>query len=355
MEIGLIGLQNSGKTTLFTALTGIEDSYSDINRATVKVPDARLDKLTEMYNPKKQVNAVLDVMDIKGLQVSDDGKVKIPSDFMNRVKNNDALCHIVREFKNDAVAHPQITIDPVRDVEFLETEFLLADMQLVENRLEKIEKDILKSRSDQLKIEKPVFEKLQAHLEGEKPLRVLELDENERKILAGYQFLTLKPLIIGVNLSEDSKENTTKIIAEIKEKLANYQLTVIPFYAKFEMELAELDDDEAEMFMQDFGIEDSALARILQTAYDFLGLQSFFTVGEDECRAWTIKTGNTAQEAAGVIHTDFYNKFIRAEVVAYDDFIELGSMAACKDAGLWRLEGKEYIVKDGDIINVRHS
>jgi ribosome-binding ATPase YchF (GTP1/OBG family) len=223
MQIGLIGLQNSGKTTLFSALTNTEitpelQAKTDLNRSVVKVPDKRLDKLTAMFNPKKQVYATLEIVDIPGLQVSDDGKVKITSDFLNKVKNNDALLHVVREFQNDAVPHPEITVNPLRDIEFLETEFLLNDMTMIENRLEKIQKDILKSKTDQLQKELPLFKKMQEHIEKELPLRLLKLDENEKKVIAGYQFLTIKPLIIGINFSEDSKDKSDGLIAEIEMK-----------------------------------------------------------------------------------------------------------------------------------------
>lgn len=360
MQIGLIGLQNSGKTTLFSALTNTEitpelQAKTDLNRSVVKVPDKRLDKLTAMFNPKKQVYATLEIVDIPGLQVSDDGKVKITSDFLNKVKNNDALLHVVREFQNDAVPHPEITVNPLRDIEFLETEFLLNDMTMIENRLEKIQKDILKSKTDQLQKELPLFKKMQEHIEKELPLRLLKLDENEKKVIAGYQFLTIKPLIIGINFSEDSKDKSDGLIAEIEKKYSEHGLRIVPFFASFEYELSRLPVEEANSFMEDFGITESALNRILTTSYNVLGLQSFFTVGEDECRAWTVKRNATAQESAGAIHTDFYDKFIRAEVVHFDDYVNYGSFPKCKEAGVWRLEGKEYLVKDGDILTIRHS
>lgn len=352
MQIGIVGLQLTGKSTLFKTLAGDE---SATERSMVKVPDKRLDHLTELFNPKKQINATLEVMDIPGIQVGPDGKARITSDFLNAVKNNDALFHVVREFKNDAVPPPEGGINIKRDIEFLESEFLFADMALIENRIEKLKKEVMKSRNENVKKELPLFEKMQAHLEGESPLREMKLDDNERKLISGYQFLTIKPMIIGINFGEDSKDSAEQIVAEIEQEFSQANLNVVPIFAQFELELAQLDEEEAEMFKEDFGIKDSALDRILRSLYKELGLQSFFTVGEDECRAWTIRVGNTAQEAAGVIHTDFYNKFIRAEVTHYDDYIEHGSFAKCKDAGVWRLEGKEYIVKDGDILNIRHG
>lgn len=358
MQIGLIGLQNSGKSTLFYALTSaIPDleAKHEVLKAVVKVPDARLDELTLLFNPKKKVNATLEIVDIPGLQISDSGKVKITSDFLNKVRNNDALLHVVRQFEDDSIPHPESEINIKRDIEFLETEFILTDMTFIENRIEKLNKDLLKLKTDQLQKEMLLFKKLQAHIEQELPLRIIHLDENEKKLLSGYQLLSMKPLIIGINFDENSKDKSETILPELQSYFNKSQLEIIPFFAKFEFELSQLTKEEADAFMSDFGITDSALSRILRTSYKMLGLQSFFTVGEDECRAWTIKTNSTAQESAGVIHTDFFDKFIRAEVVHYEDYIKHGSYPKCKEAGAWRLEGKEYKVKDGDILTIRHS
>ncbi|MCA0387900.1 MAG: redox-regulated ATPase YchF [Bacteroidetes bacterium] len=354
MQIGLIGLQNSGKTTLFKTLaegsSGIES-----NRAVVKVPDDRLDELTGLFNPKKEVHATLEVVDIPGLQVGDDEKLKITSDFLNKVKNNDLLLHVVREFPNDSVSHPEGRIDPIADIAFLETEFLLTDLTMVENRIEKLKKELMKTKTDKLMKEMSIFETFKDHLENERPLRSVDIEENDLRLLSGFQFLTLKPMIIGINFSDESKEKVSGLLEEVKKKYPSFEHNIVPFFAQFEMELSQLSDEEAEAFKEDLGITESALTRILRSSYELLGLQSFFTVGEDECRAWTIKKGYTAQQSAGVIHSDFFNKFIRAEVVHYTDYIAHGSFPKCKEAGVWRLEGKEYIVKDGDILNIRHS
>lgn len=354
MQIGLIGLQNSGKTTLFRTLAEGSSGVAS-NRSVVSVPDAWLENLTELFNPKKEVHATLEVVDIPGLQVGDDGKMKITSDFLIKVKNNDLLLHVVREFANDSVSHPEGRIDPLADIEFLETEFLLSDLEMVENRIEKLKKELMKTKTDRIMKEMSLFEVFKEHLENEKPLRTVNMDENDLRLLSGYQFLTMKPVIIGVNFSDESKSKVDDLIAKIKVKFPSFENNVVPFFAQFEMELSQLDEEEAEAFKEDLGITDSALTRILRTSYQLLGLQSFFTVGEDECRAWTIKTGYTAQQSAGVIHSDFFSKFIRAEVVHYDDYMTHKSFSKCKEAGVWRLEGKEYIVKDGDILNIRHS
>ncbi len=360
MQIGLIGLQGSGKTKLFNTLAGIEESFDAKPRDTanievVKVPDERLDKLTEIFNPKKKVNATIEVFDFPGLQTGDDGKLRLTNNFLQNVKNNDALFLIVRQFQNDAVPHPAGRINPVKDIEFLLSELLFADLAFLENRIQRLRKDVMKSKDENLKRELPVIEKCYAHAEEEKPLRTLELSDAEKKMLSGYQLLTLKPLAIAVNFDENSLAGADELINKIKQEFQNHDVTVIPFSAEIEYEMSQLDDEDREMFMEEYGIKESALAKILRTSYELLGLQSFFTVGEDECRAWTIKKNYTAQEAAGVIHTDFYNRFIRAEVVHYDDFIKYGSFAKCKEAGVWRLEGKDYIVKDGDILNIRHN
>lgn len=359
MQIALVGFQGSGKSKVFhtsinNSIEHPDESKNVKDRAVIKIPDSRLDNLTRLFNPKKQVNAVIEMLDLPGLG-SADGKVRITNEFINHLKNADALIHIVREFKSDAIPHPLETINPVRDIEYFETEFLLNDLSLIEKRLEKIEKDITKAKNEQLQREFPIFKKMRAHLENEKPLRSLALDENEKKTISGYQFLSIKPLIIGLNLDESSRDSAGNIVTELTQRFSQQGFPVIPFYAEFEYELSRLSEEEASVFKEEFGINESTLHRILQSVYSFLGLQSFFTVGEDECRAWTISKGMTAQEAAGTIHTDFYNKFIRAEVVHYHDYLKHGSFAKCKETGTWRLEGKEYTVLDGDILNIRHS
>ncbi|MCF8260550.1 MAG: redox-regulated ATPase YchF [Melioribacteraceae bacterium] len=360
MQIGLVGLQFSGKSTLFNIISGnVNEESSGVNEdariEVVKVPDKRLDLLTEMFNPKKKVNATIEAYDFPGLRMADDGKVRLTTQFLENVKNNDALFYVIRQFEEPSVPHPMNDVNPVRDFEFLETEFLLTDHAFLENRIEKLKKEVMKSKDENLKKELPVIEKCLAWVENEKPLRNLNLEENEKKLLSGYQLLTLKPLSVAINLDENSISDSEKFVNELRSVIKDQEIKIIPFSAKIEIELASLSDEDRIEFMGDYGIEESALSKILNSSYKILGLHSFFTVGEDECRAWTIKKRFTAQEAAGVIHTDFYNKFIRAEVVHYQDFIDHGSFAKCKDAGVWSLEGKEYVVQDGDIINVRHS
>lgn len=360
MQIGLVGLQYSGKTTLFNILSGTEGNNQNIGNdkasiEVVKVPDNRLEELNRIFNPKKSVNATIEVYDIPGLRTGDDGKLKITNSFLNEVKNNDALFYVVRQFKDDSVPHPMNKIDPLADITFLENEFLYHDLAFLESRLEKIKKEVMKTKDERLKKEIPVIEKCYSHVENEKPLRQLNLDENERKILSGYQLMSLKQLVVAINFDDNSIADTQDLINSAITLINDRNVKIIPFYAKLELELSKLSEEDREMFMEDYGITESALNKILHASYEALGLQSFFTVGEDENRAWTIKKNYTAQQAAGVIHTDFYNKFIRAEVVGYEDFMKYKSFPKCKEAGVWKLEGKDYIVQDGDILNIRHS
>jgi GTP-binding protein YchF len=360
MQIGLVGLQYSGKSTLFKILSGTESDQGAVGTEkaaveVVKVPDERLDSLTEVFNPKKVIYATIEAYDIPGLRTGDDGKLRITNAFLNEVKNNDALFYVIRQFSDQSVPHPMNKIEPAADLAYLENEFLFYDLAFLENRLEKIRKDVMKTKDEKLKRELPVIEKCLEHVENEMPLRTLQLDDNERKMLSGYQLLTLKKLVIAVNFDDNSIGKTDDVLNNLKELINDENVEIIPFFAKIESELISLSEEDKIIFMEDYGIQESALKKILKASYKALGLHSFFTVGEDENRAWTIKKNFTAQDSAGVIHTDFYNKFIRAEVVAYDDFIKHKSFAKCKEAGVWRLEGKDYLVQDGDIINVRHS
>jgi GTP-binding protein YchF len=361
MQIGLIGLPYSGKTTLFQTLAQIHldetaSGKRETNQAIVKVPDARLDILTKMFNPKKKVSATIEIVDLVGVQKGDRTSSQFNSQFMVKVKTNDALLHVVRGFENEAVPHIDGSINILRDIRTLEDELLLTDLAFVESRLEKLEKDLMKQKNkDEVKKEIDAMKRWHETLEQNIPLRELDFEEEEQKYLKNYQPLTAKPLLIAVNMSEENVANSEKIITEVRNEIKGKSIQIEPFFAKIELELSQLPDEEKTIFMEEYGLKDSPLNRMVNSAYHLLGLQSFFTVGEDETRAWTIKKGMTAQEAAGAIHTDFYNKFIRAEVVGYNDFIEAGTLAKCKEKGLFRLEGKEYIVADGDILNIRHG
>ncbi len=360
MQIGIVGLPFSGKSTLFQTIT---KTYIDraalakteSHQSIIKVPDKRLDKLTEIFNPKKKVNATIEVIDVAGLQKGDSGSTQFTSNFLSKVRTNDALIQVVRLFENESVPHPESTINMMRDIESFETEFIISDMDIVERRIDSIKKQIMKSKDEQIKRELPVLEKCYQHLQEETPLREAHLSEDELKILRSYQFLSAKPMLIALNMDENQVGDANNFLDELAKKKLSSNTRALAFFGKIELEMSELPEKDAEVFMNEYGIKESALNSIIRSSYDLLGLHSFITVGEDECRTWTIKKGMTAQQAAGEVHTDFYNKFIRAEVVHYNDFIEHGSFAKAKESGHWRLEGKDYIVQDGDIISVRHG
>jgi GTP-binding protein YchF len=361
MQLGIVGLPYSGKSTLFQAITkthldAAAMAKSDTHLGVVKVPDERLDRCSALFSPKSTVYATIEFVDVAGLKKGASGTAQFTTGFLSAVKTNDALIQVVRLFNDDAVPHPEGRIDPLRDVATFETEFILADMAVVEARVEKIHKQIGKTHDDQMKKELPVLEKCLALLHEEKPLRNEDLSPDELHILKTYQLLSLKPMLIALSLDETQQPILDEQVARVATAKAGLRTRVVAFFGKIDMEISELSGDEARMFLDEYGIQESALDTLIRESYALLGLQSFLTVGEDECRAWTIRAGMTAQESAGVIHSDFVNKFIRAEVVHYDDFITAGgSFAKAKDAGHWRLEGKSYIVRDGDILNIRHS
>ncbi|OGU87721.1 MAG: redox-regulated ATPase YchF, partial [Ignavibacteria bacterium RIFOXYA12_FULL_35_25] len=342
MQIGIVGLPFSGKTTLFQTITKTLLDTSHLSRpethlAVIKVPDSRLDKLTGIFNPKKKVNATIEFIDVAGLKSDESGSVKFSGNFLGNVKNNDALILVVRLFKDESVTPPEGSIDMMRDINMFETEFILSDLAIVEKRIESLKKQIQKTQDDLMKRELALLEKCNVHLQNEKPLRDSDLSKDELAILKTYQLLSIKPLLIALNLDESQVKEKDSFLDELVKTKIGKHSKALAFFGKIEFEMSELSEDDAKLFMSEFGINESALNGIIREAYSLLGLQSFFTVGEDECRAWTIRKGMNAQEAAGEIHTDFFNKFIRAEVVHYDDFIKCGSFAKAKEMGVWRL------------------
>jgi len=360
MQIGIVGLPLSGKTTLFQTLTKTHLEPSSLakgetHQAVIKVPDERLDKLYDIFKPKRKVNATIEIVDVVGLQKGETGSPQFTNNFLSKVKTNDALVQVVRLFENEFAPHPFGSIDMMRDINTFETEFIISDLSIVENRIDKIKKQIQKTQDENLKREIPVLEKCLDYLNKEIPLRDAELTKDDLKILKSYQLLSIKPMLIALNLDERLINKEDEFFNMLIKKKLSKKTRAIAFYGKIEMELSELSDEEAKAFMDEYGIRELVPKKLIREIYDLIGLQSFFTVLSDEVRAWTIKKGMNAQEAAGVIHTDFYNKFIRAEVVHYDDFIKYGSFAKAKEHGAWRLEGKEYIVKDGDILTIRHN
>lgn len=361
MQLGIVGLPYSGKSTLFQAVTKTHldrasAGKSDAHLGIARVPDERLDKCSAFFKPKSTVHATIEFVDVAGLQKGASGTTQFTTGFLSAVKTNDALIQVVRMFEDEAVPHPDGSIDPLRDVATFETEFILADMAILEARIEKIHKQMGRLHDEQMKKELPVLEKCLAVLQEERPLRNEDLTKDELQVLKTYQLLSVKPMLIALSFDESQQGIVEETVVRVASAKAGLRTRVVAFFGKIDMEMSELSGDDARMFMEEYGIRESALDTLIREAYALLGLQSFLTVGEDECRAWTIRAGMTAQEAAGVIHSDFVQKFIRAEVVHYDDFIAAGgSFAKAKESGHWRLEGKAYVVRDGDILNIRHS
>jgi GTP-binding protein YchF len=355
MKLGIIGLPQSGKTTVFNALTrgnqptGAAMGRMEVHTAVVDVPDERVDRLTSMFNPKKTIYAKVTYADIAGLGSASD-KGEISGQLFNQLTQLDGFIHTVRCFENASVPHVHESINPVRDIQLMDEEFLLNDQIMVERKLEKLgeeQKRPLGRDKTVVEREAILFEKLQQTLAASVPLRNLELSEEEERIMSGFGFLSRKPILILFNLGDGQ----TAPSVDYPHKRSQ----VIGLQGRLEMDLAQLPPEDAAVFMQEYEIKELGLSRLITASYDLLGLHSFFTVGEDEVRAWTVRRGALAPEAAGVIHTDLEKGFIRAEVISYDDMIETGSLAEARSKGKLRLEGKAYPVKDGDILNIRFT
>ncbi|MFZ5646650.1 MAG: redox-regulated ATPase YchF [Bacillota bacterium] len=361
LSAGLIGLPMVGKTTIFNLVTnaGAETSKfltgkSDTNVGMADVPDRRIDFLSGLYKPRKTIYAQVKFSDVPGLVRGASQGKGVGNAFLDGIRQADLLVHVVRAFENHEVLHVDGGIDPVRDVETIDLELLLADMDFVEKRIKRIEggKKITKENAAEL----AVMKKLLASLENEVPMGKIELSQEEKEILANYSFFTDKPMIIVVNTDEAQFKAGEYPGKKRLEELAKARgISIIEVCGLMEMEISQLPPEDRELFMTDLGTESLGTERLAQAVYDSLGLISFFTVGEDEVRAWTIQRGTDARRAAGKIHSDIERGFIRAEVVRYGDLKDLGSMARVKEKGLARLEGKEYIVQDGDIINFRFN
>jgi ribosome-binding ATPase len=357
LRAGLIGLPLSGKTTLFQLLTSAREAprthgKTEANVGVSRVPDDRLDRLTALFQPEKRVPATVEFADMAAGR----GDAKSLLD-VAAYRNADALLHVVRAFRDPAVPHPQSTVDPARDARTIEEELILADLGVVERRLERLEKDLKKTPTPELKQEQTILLRGRETLEGGHSLRTLGLSADDARRLRGFQFLSAKPLLLVVNLDEAdvAAADDLSALPGLAAFLRETQSAAVGACAKIELEIAQLDPADAAAFMADLGLKQSGLDRVIRAAYDLLGYMSFFTVGEDECRAWSIPHGTPAQEAAGAIHSDIQRGFIRAEVVPCDRLLARGSLAACRDHGELRLEGKEYVVLDGDVINFRHA
>jgi ribosome-binding ATPase len=360
LRAGLIGFPSSGKTALFQLLTSAREAprgagRQEANVGVSRVPDDRLDRLTALFNPKKHVPATVEFADMGGTAAGKSGAAALLD--VAAFRNADALLHVVRMFRDPSVPHAAGSIDPARDVRTMEDELILADLGVVERRLERLERDLKKGATAELKKEQEILQRCRLCLEEGRPLRDLELPADDARRLRGFQFLSGKPLLLVLNLDEADLPQADRAIAiaGLDDVVKGANTRAVPICAKIELEIAQLDPADAGAFMADLGLKESGLDRVIRASYDLLGYISFFTVGEDENRAWSIPRGTSAQTAAGEIHTDIQRGFIRAEVVRYEHLLARGTLAACRDHGELRLEGKEYVVLDGDVINFRHA
>ena len=357
MKIGIFGFPGVGKTTLFNALTGSDAPTAGAKReahlGVARVPDARLARLSEMYAPKKTTPASVDFVDLVAFS-RDDASAAFDTETL---RTADALAHVLCAFEGD-VPHSEGSLDPARDFGTMETELILADHEVLERRAKKV-REAMKKRGAKCEeaVELPLLDRCLGHLGEDLPLRTLEIDAAEEKTLRGYGLLSSRPLLLVVNVGEDRTDAIADPVKAfgLQDAASREKVAVAAASAQIEMEIARLPEEDVPTFMEDLGLTEPASHRIIRSAYGLLGLDSFFTVGEDECRAWTIRRGTPARQAAGVIHSDLERGFIRAEVVPYDELIECGSMVKAKEKGVLRLEGKEYPVADGDIMHVRFN
>ncbi|CAN5599179.1 redox-regulated ATPase YchF [soil metagenome] len=362
MQVAIVGLTASGKTTVFNTLTRGHAQTGGfggltVNVGEVKVPDQRLTRLTDLFQPRREVPAAVTYVDLPAPPSTDDGRAAadMPPDQLARLRNADALLHVVRAFQDPTVAHPSGSVDSWRDLERLDLEFVLADLSVVEKRVEKLRtsgRHGTPAERESNERELVVLERVQPALIAGTPVRDVDLSDDEAKLLRGFRLLTEKPILILLNVGESQLAQGAELAAELTARYPHRHSRVAPLSARIEMELGELDDDEAEVFRQDLGITESGLERVIRASYELLGLISFFTAGADETRAWTITEGATAVDAAGTIHSDLARGFIRAEVVGWEELLTLRSFAEARKQGQLRSEGKTYRVRDGDVIEV---
>jgi ribosome-binding ATPase len=358
MKTGIIGLPQVGKTSLFKILTKAKVEERAHSRqehiGVARVPDQRLEKLAELYSPKKTTFASVEFVDVAAI-----GQEALKETaFLTSLRQVDALIHVLRAFEEESIPHVG-PIDPLRDIKNVEFDLMISDLAQVEKRLERLEKDLKKGRTSDLEREQALLIRSKEALEKEQPLRELEMTNEEKKLIKGFMFLSQKPILYALNIGE-----STTLGADLDSAVAKFKLEEVAqrpnagataICGKVEAELAEMDDEEAAEFLGSYGLNESGLVRLIRKSYELLGLISFFTAGEDECRAWTIPVGSKAPQGAGAIHSDLEHHFIRAETIRWDHLLEAGSEAAARSKGILRLEGKEYVVQDGDVMHIRHS
>lgn len=358
---GIVGLPNVGKSTLFNALTSNEAEAAnypfctiDPNVGIVNVPDPRLKKLVDIYETDREVPTTVEFVDIAGLVKGASKGEGLGNQFLGNIRACDAVAHVVRCFRDDNVVHVHGGVDPLHDIDIIETELILKDVESVDKRMETVNKKVRANDKD-AKEEYEILGILRSHLDGGRPARSYERDDKAAAIIKQLQLLTDKPVMYVANTDEDGVKNGNDYLRAVRQRAESEGAVVVPICAKIEAEIALLEDDDRAMFLADLGMEEPGLDRVIREAYRLLGLITYFTAGKKECRAWTVRQGATAPQAAGVIHTDFERGFIRAEVMSYKDWERLGSEQSVKDAGLYKVEGKEYLVKDGDIMYFRFN
>ena len=362
MKAGIVGLPNVGKSTLFNCLSNAKAQSANFpfctiepNLGVVNVPDPRLEKLEELVNPEKVLPATVEIVDIAGLVRGASKGEGLGNQFLANIRETDAILHVLRCFDNDNIVHVDGSVNPIRDKETIDIELQLKDLEAVEKRLEKV-KRAAKTGNKEAKLELDILERIQAVLLEGKSVRTIEFSEKEEELVKSMQFITAKPVLYVCNVDESAAKDGNEHVAKVREAVKNEDAEIIVLAVATEADIAELEDyEERQMFLSDIGLEEPGVSRLIRSAYTLLNLQTYFTAGVKEVRAWTIPVGATAPQAAGVIHTDFEKGFIRAETISYNDYVTYGSESKVKEAGKMRVEGKEYVVADGDVMHFRFN